>query len=916
MKLSTKFLVRNLLVSSIFLGLATFFGILFWNELHRTINDVGGEIIGEVVEIRGQAQRRFSEQNQWAELGADSIIYNLDSIKTGGTSMATIVLQSYDESGEEVFDEIQLGSNTYIVFDLTASTRTVKFVGGNVSAIGSAGLAISTDNTTVYPGEGAVNLNLTEEEGISVNATDGEVMVVVNGEQSVVNPDSVLNVDEDKGRVVETRIPVKPLTPISNELLLTYNDVRDVVFSWEILANWDAPVLEIASDLSFEGDVIRRNVGNESVVIETDEGYWYWRIADDVTGETGLVSSFSVKIEQEISLITPVQNSTITYSGTSPTVLLQWKPAWFAEYYNVLIADSAAMSTLQKNLEVRGNSVLVEGLAEGQWWWQVIPVYRRGSFDSTLSRKTGNFFIEKSRGFKEIQLVLPGNRSSISAIEIQDGASFSWRDQDGIIQYELKVAADSNFNELTTVAVTQSNWHSLELDPGTYYWRVEGDSAETARATVSPTWSFEVKSGNSSIELLNPPPGENAKLSPNSYYTFHWRKELKGMSRFILKRADIRNSAQIIQSLTEDQKFSMLLPDEGAYLWRVQLLDSSGNVMIESPEGDFKIVRDLNPPNLLRPVPNEIIRFPADRILLLNWQSIEGADKYQVVLKGPNGAVISQDNEFSGLIKEISIPGGFLGGTYSVELASVKENPVIGESGISRKAIFNFVVEDVVQLDAAIPRVPGNGVEIGLQTVSTNGLLLEWEASPLLTRWAIELSLDGSATQYYPTESPRLLLTNLAPGQYRWTVHSWDKSNIEAPLSRVSRFTVKDFEYLAPPVVEFPAAGERIDMTGAKDLRFKWQAVDDNAFVELKLYSGETQTLLFQLADIKGTSYVLENLRILDVGDFVVELTAYTQPSEEEIARKSTIVRIPFSLTLNIPNTAPQILTRELLYAE
>ncbi len=916
MKLSTSSLVRNILVSFIFSGMAVFFGVLFWNELNNAVNHTDGVLIGEIVELTGQAQRRVSKQNQWTDLSIDSSIYNLDSIRTGKSSVASVVLRSYDESGEEVYDEIQLGAETYIIVDLTDNNRTVNFIGGSVFAAGSSGLAISTETTTVYPGEGTVNLNLTEEEGISVNATDGEVKVVVNGEQSIVSPESVLRIDEEEGQVTQEKTPIKPLTPTANALLLTYNDAREVDFSWELLANWETPVLEISADLTFESDVIRRNAGNDSLSMEINHGHWYWRLTDEATGEASIASSFSVSLEQRASLISPVPDSTLTYSGEALTVLLQWERAWFAEFYNVLIANSPVMSNPQKALEVRGNSVLVEELASGQWWWQVVPVYRRGDLDSNLYSETQSFFVEKSRGFSSIELISPGNRSSFSAVEVQDGTSFRWLNQDGIIQYEIKISRDSNFNELTSVAVTQSNWHMFELDPGTYYWRVEGDSADAARVTVSPTWNLEIKPGSSSIELLDPLPGENIEFQPGNLHTFHWRSELKGLSRFTLRRADLRNSARIIQSLTEEPKFTMLLPDEGSYIWQVQLLDSQGSVVLESPEGNFKIVRNLNPPTLLYPAPEESISFPTDRIVLLNWLPAEGVDMYQVVFKSPNGTIVSQDDAVLGLIKEIYIPRNFGGGTYQVELASIRENPVNKETGISEKAIFSFNIEDAIKLEAAIPLTPGNGAVINSQDISSDGLLLQWETSPFLTRWAVELSRNSSVAQYYPTDSPRVLLTELESGQYRWTVHSWDKSNIEAPLSRANSFTVIDHEYLPPPVIRTPGIGENIDMTGAKNLRFEWQSASDDAFTELKLYSGDSQLLLFQIADLKNSFYVLKNLSILDIGDFVLEVTSYTKSSGKEIARRSTVVRVPFSLSVKLPGTAPQIRTRELLYAE
>jgi hypothetical protein len=65
MKSSTKSSIRKLLVTLLLTGSAGFFGWLFWTELNRTVENVGGVVVGEVVEVRGQAQRRYDRQSRW-----------------------------------------------------------------------------------------------------------------------------------------------------------------------------------------------------------------------------------------------------------------------------------------------------------------------------------------------------------------------------------------------------------------------------------------------------------------------------------------------------------------------------------------------------------------------------------------------------------------------------------------------------------------------------------------------------------------------------------------------------------------------------------------------------------------------------------------------------------------------------------
>ena len=96
MKSSTKSSIRNILVTLILVSSSAFFGWMFWSELNRTVENIGGIVVGEVVEVRGQAQRRYVRQSRWGSLKGSEQVYNLDAIRTSSESGAVIVLRSID----------------------------------------------------------------------------------------------------------------------------------------------------------------------------------------------------------------------------------------------------------------------------------------------------------------------------------------------------------------------------------------------------------------------------------------------------------------------------------------------------------------------------------------------------------------------------------------------------------------------------------------------------------------------------------------------------------------------------------------------------------------------------------------------------------------------------------------------------
>lgn len=105
-------------------------------------------------------------------------------------------------------------------------------------------------------------------------------------------------------------------------------------------------------------------------------------------------------------------------------------------------------------------------------------------------------------------------------------------------------------------------------------------------------------------------------------------------------------------------------------------------------------------------------------------------------------------------------------------------------------------------------------------------------------------------------------------------------------------------------------------MTGRRNLVFDWLPVDGADFYDLTLYVEGSGSPLMRETGLTGTQYTLNNLSILDVGNFILVVQARTEYEDVGVTRTSSPVRVPFSLSVNIADTAPKILTDELQYAE
>jgi hypothetical protein len=615
----------------------------------------------------------------------------------------------------------------------------------------------------------------------------------------------------------------------------------------------------------------------------------------------------------------PGAGTVIAYRGGVPPVNLQWTRAYFADSYLVELGRSASLAQPVISREVTGSTLLAEALEEGTWWWRVTPRYRRAILDQAPETAPRSFILEERTGHDAPRLLSPADGYTYSGLEVREGIPFTWRVESDIVSSTITVARDPEF---TDIAATAANIEGRAVllpapPPAAYYWRVEASAADGLEVPLSETRTLTVRPFTGSVDLIDPAPGVTRELEPYAPHEFLWRSDLPGTRRFILERVSETGGSpvKIIESLVNGDSFTAPLPGEGLYAWKVLVLDDAGRSLMESAEGRFRLRSAFGPPVLSRPAPGGSVSLVGATSLALGWNPSPGADAYRVVLKAPGGEIIARDDRVTGVEREFSLAETGGTGTYTVELTSIRDNPPEGASGLSETAAYRFEIGDLVRYSPALPASPADGSVIGAESAILNGVTLRWNQDPPLGRYTVEVSSDGE-TRVYQTAEPRLTLKGLDAGTYRWLVRSRDRFGQEAPESRSSSFRVGALPVPSRPAVTFPEAGADIDMTRRSSLEFRWNTVDGADFYDLALYVEGSQTPFWREENVRGGSYTLDNLRILDVGSFVLTVQARKEYGEISEVRTSPVVRVPFTLSVNIASEAPRILTDELQYAE
>ena len=919
--------VRTLFRTLLYLALLAttgFFGWRFLTSVNSVVENTGGIEVGSIAVVEGRVERRFDRQTRWGTVAAAETLYNLDAVRTTGVSRTVLRLDYLTEAGELKQDELILGPDTYIVLDLLGASRNIVFEGGDLTATGEEGLTVTAGETVIAAVDGAVNLERQDGQETNVSVTDGEAIVTTAAGREVVNTERALTVNEETGFSTRVDVAVNPRLPTANALLLTYGRTRQVDFLWDQFADWSNPEVEVSTEAGFDGTVseILRVSGSGSATLELPPDQWFWRVRDRVTGAAGPVMVFTVDSDRPPEPFSPAAATVIPFRGDSHKVSLQWRRAYYADAYTVELSRSEGFNSILLSAETSGGTTSIEVPSEGDWYWRVIPEYQRAVLDSSPAAPESSFTMERLTGHNAPQLIVPADGQGFSTLEIRsgNGIDFRWQSNPEMVDYRVEVAGDPDFGSVVALSDAPENFRKLlpAIDDGTYYWRVFATSRDGQPVPVSETRSLTVRPIIGSVELVDPSPGEVKEVDSYASHSFLWRSSIPGRARFRLERitdpvSDARS--RIIESLVEGDSFTAPLPGDGSYAWNIQILDDSGRILVTSPEARFQVRSSFGPPVLTGPLPGSTVSFVGTTSVPLTWDPSPGADAYQVIFRAPDGTIIGRDDRVAGLEVEFNLPESVGAGEYTVELSSLRNNPPTGASARSGSATYRFRVGELVRYAAAVPTFPANGAFLNGLDVISNGLTLRWSQEPSLGRWTVELD-NGRAARLYRTNQPFLQLDELQAGTYTWRISSSDGLGQDAPESITTRFTVGSVPEPGPPVVISPASGENRDMTGADRLVFDWQDSDDADLWDLVLYVSGSDEPILRRNGITESRFVLRNLRILDVGDYVLELRARRDYEDIGLNQTSRATRVPFTLSLSISGDAPDILTEELQYAD
>ena len=377
-----------------------------------------------------------------------------------------------------------------------------------------------------------------------------------------------------------------------------------------------------------------------------------------------------------IKLQRPRDGATFGLSGPPPRVVLRWSGSGSAQRYVLQIATGKEVATFEIN---NRTTYTFRPKKYGSYRWWVAAVGPDGRTSQPGEVRTFEVILGAPAPAEPAEgRVFPFDPDKTEV-------RLSWS-KSPVARYRLELARDRTFSDrIARRTETGTSASAAIKSPGTVYWRVRGLKPDTAWSRVR---SFKVALG--APELILPEDDTTVEFVGEAItMELSWQPVPAADSYFIdVQKKGSRKKKPRYQ--TRDTKVVAKELTAGTYTWKVRTALDSGPESEPSQARTFVLVAAKpvsprppgppaypSPPKLLTPEDQTRISTPKDQPIMLFWQLVDGAAKYEVELSHQGGfSKVETRRSVTGPM--VSIPG--LGpGTWYWRVRAVDSDGAPGE---------------------------------------------------------------------------------------------------------------------------------------------------------------------------------------------------------------------------------------------
>lgn len=589
----------------------------------------------------------------------------------------------------------------------------------------------------------------------------------------------ITNLENRSNEVLGQKLEVPDFSQFIGQFIITYpaaeSELSDIT---TIRTEVPSGLKNVTLDLMVDGLVV------DSTTEAPYEFTWnpyYWS-SESTSRHTLLVKARNSFGDEIISNLVPVSvlpSSRDQLSLTSPPdgqsltnikqTTLMWNSLAGTNAYQTQVASDSSFSTTIHDSLVNENQYLATSLKVGSYFWRT-----RGIDDSG---NTGNW--SEVNRFNIVSPEAPALSAPINSLAIRDTdrPSLSWENVTNAESYVVQVSQLSDFSTIVQQQVTTSTeWTTMHLDAGNYYWRVKSIDSVNHESEFSINGRFEVTGPVAPVLAL---PLNNELFQGTSTVTLIWNA------------ADYAHSYRI--QFSENNDFSVLISDQviqtnnittetlgiGRYFWRVKSINSHGY------EGDYSAARFFNisgpnAPTLQLPSFGSVIRDTNTPIL--TWSKVNFAESYIVQISAHNNfaSLIEQKNSLT----TNAVTSALSAGNYFWRVKSVNSSG--NESAFSE--VGGFQIAGPLPPEEITSNWASNGAGYDVT--------LNWQAAEFANSYDVQIASDNAFTSGLRSLNVSSVsgMTNLEVGEYFARVRSINSEGIIGEWPESKAFSVGLFK--------------------------------------------------------------------------------------------------------------------------
>jgi len=913
-----KYLRKNdVIVTAVILTLDVLLLLLFFLNIYESLTYNTTEKLGTLIFKKRSATRKHVDALSWNMLQNNSPVYELDTIRTAVGSEASIV---FDDGSS-----LSLLENSLIKLKMRSSNNFGDVVHGSfvVNAKGEKktvtikGKVITMDKDAeivIHKGSDGMNqIEVTKGE-IEVAQEDGKALQVKEF-QSLVIPEEV------NAKIEVKNISCIPLAPQHNEHLFTSEDAYSVTFSWSFFNDGkndeeNTSALIIARDKECK-DVISKIAGK---LISTEGGMriWqasyvanlgsmYWQV--EYKGDKhSSVRKFSLEKITQIEPMRPKPENTFYYYDELPNIVFSWNANEVIPFSTLEISESPDFTNPKVKMDVVSTSIELSNLAEGLYYWRVIPNIEKHILGSLPKPEIRTFRIVQKEVLNEPRLKFPidGYLCNVNVFPTT-GLYFSWEEKQEAESYELLFYKnETDIKPIETIMsthpyikLTKENTTSFQ-EAGNIYFAVRYKSRRGNFSNISNKRSIKKLDYDLDLKIMYPPDNYQISFSLITNQRFSWKHTLPFKTVFVLSK-DKNFKDIIFEKETSISSLVGLNLQPDTYYWQVRIYNKDKSIFATSETRGFSVASPLDIPPLVSPYNGSIVPLVEDEDLDIKWQNVHDADYYEASIFNSKGKRIA----FFPVVKttKVSIPmKNYENDTYKVQLQAFRLDSAISTRNIGYRGSSSFTTRVLSYVKLGEPSKNQN---IDGMKAYSEGVKFSYDSKEKYDKLSLLLKKDGDTINpnaSYNRGKNLIEVPSLSEGSYEWGIQAFSEGvNISSKEKR--RFRVLPIEPLASPKLLEKKMRETIDVAYLKknrSIHFEWKAVEEADYYIIRIENEETGEIIGTVSNIKDTFYDFTSFERLKRGRFVFKVRAASLLPKTNGVRKGYESAYSFGIDLPI----------------